>query len=64
MIIIINQAVLMCSAPLILNKRGYTNHIIYIDVIMIDFCKAFDIVPHKLRLNKLSFVGVCSHTLG
>ena len=35
-----------------------------VDVIMIDFCKAFDVVPHKLLLNKLSSLFVCPRTLG
>ena len=35
-----------------------------IDVIMIDFCKTFDVDPYKLLPNKLSSSGVCPRTLG
>ena len=35
-----------------------------VDVILIDFCKAFDLVSHKLLFNTLSSLGVCHCTLG
>ena len=34
-----------------------------VDVIIIDFCKIFDVVPYTFFLKKLSPEGVCSRTL-
>ena len=34
-----------------------------VDVVLIDFRKAFDVVPHSLLLNKLISLGVCSQTV-
>ena len=34
-----------------------------VDVVLIDFSKAFNVVPHSLLLNKLISLGVCSQTV-
>ena len=41
----------------------YNNDNIQTDVIMMDFAKAFDKVPHKRLLHKLKYYGVDDKTL-
>ena len=40
-----------------IDNRGQT------DLILLDFSKAFDKVPHKLLLYKINYYGVCNSTL-
>ena len=34
-----------------------------VDIVLIDFSKAFDVVLHSLLLNKLISLGACSQTV-
>jgi hypothetical protein len=43
--------------------RAALDNNIVSDVILIDFSKAFDVVPHSKLLNKLASLGVCDATL-
>jgi hypothetical protein len=44
-----------------ITKRAANNK--QIDIILLDFSKAFDKVPHKKLLNKLDYYGIRSNTL-